>query len=72
MSELAALTRVPIVVYFGDITEPIDIAGRDSWRVRQAMAQLWVRNHQRHGGDATFVPLPEQGIPGTPHFRSAT
>jgi hypothetical protein len=65
-----ALTRVPIVVYYGDniSTEPTEIAGRDNWRVRQAMARLWVDTINRHGGDATFVSLPEQGIHGNTHF----
>lgn len=69
-AEFAVLTRVPIVVYYGDNipTEPTDIAGRDNWRVRQAMARLWVEAVNRHGGDATFVSLPEQGIRGNTHF----
>jgi pimeloyl-ACP methyl ester carboxylesterase len=69
-SEFEALTRVPIVVYYGDNipTEPTDIAGRDNWRVRVAMARRWVEAINRHGGDATFVSLPEQGIHGNTHF----
>jgi pimeloyl-ACP methyl ester carboxylesterase len=65
-----ALTRVPIVVYYGDNipTEPTDIAGRDNWRVRQDMARIWVDAINRHGGDATFVSLPELGIRGNTHF----
>ena len=65
-----ALTRVPIIVYFGDDipTEPTDIAGRDNWQVRQDMARIWVDTINRHGGDATFVSLPERGVPGNTHF----
>jgi len=65
-----ALTRVPIVVYYGDNipNEPTDIAGRDNWRVRQMMARLWVDTVNRHGGDATFVSLPDRGIHGNTHF----
>lgn len=68
--EFGALTRVPIVVYYGDNipTEPTDIAGRDNWRVRLAMARVWVDTVNRHGGDATLVSLPEQGIRGNTHF----
>lgn len=68
--EFQALTRVPIIVYYGDNipTEPTAIAGRDNWRVRIAMARLWVDAINRHGGDATFVSLPEQGIHGNTHF----
>ena len=65
-----ALTRVPIIVYYGDNipSEPTDIAGRDNWRTRVAMARLWVEAINRHGGDATFVSLPEVGIHGNTHF----
>jgi hypothetical protein len=68
--EFQALTQVPIIVYYGDNipTEPTGIAGRDNWRVRQHMARLWVEAVNRHGGDATFVSLPEQGIRGNTHF----
>jgi len=70
VEEFEALTRVPIIVYYGDNipTEPTDIAGRDNWRVRQDMARIWVHTINRHGGDATFVSLPEQGIHGNTHF----
>ena len=68
--QFEALTQVPIIVYYGDNipTEPTDIAGRDNWRTRVAMARLWVDAINRHGGDATFVSLPEQGIHGNTHF----
>lgn len=70
LEEFEALTRVPIIVYYGDNipTEPTDIAGQDNWRTRVAMAQLWVDAINRHGGDATFVSLTEQGIDGNTHF----
>jgi hypothetical protein len=70
VEEFEALTRVPIIVYYGDNipTEPTDIAGRDNWRVREVMARLWVEAINRHGGDATFVSLPDQGIRGNTHF----
>jgi hypothetical protein len=70
IDEFGALTCVPIIVYYGDNipTEPTDIAGRDNWRVRQEMARIWVDTINRHGGDATFVSLPERGIYGNTHF----
>jgi pimeloyl-ACP methyl ester carboxylesterase len=70
LEEFEALTRMPIIVYYGDNipTEPTDIAGRDNWRTRVAMARLWVDTINRHGGDATFVSLPEVGIHGNTHF----
>jgi len=68
--QFEALTKVPILIYYGDNipTEPTDIAGRDNWRTRQAMARLWVDAINKHGGDATFVSLPEIGIHGNTHF----
>jgi pimeloyl-ACP methyl ester carboxylesterase len=70
VEEFQALTRVPIIVYYGDNipTQPTDIAGRDNWRVRQDMARVWVDAVNRQGGDATFVSLPERGIHGNTHF----
>lgn len=68
--DFTRLTRVPIAVYYGDNipTEPTDIAGRDNWRVRLAMARLWVEAINRHGGDATLILLPRIGITGNTHF----
>jgi alpha/beta hydrolase family protein len=70
VDEFQALTRVPVIVYYGDNipTEPTDIAGRDNWRVRQEMARIWVDTINKHGGDATSVSLPERGIHGNTHF----
>lgn len=70
LEQFMELTRVPIIVYYGDNipTEPTDIAGRDNWRVRKAMAKLWVDAINKHGGDATFVSLPDLGIYGNTHF----
>ncbi|WBQ03456.1 alpha/beta hydrolase [Kribbella sp. CA-293567] len=70
LAEFQRLTQVPIAVYYGDNipTRPTDIAGRDNWRVRLAMARLWVDAINRHGGDATLIVLPEVGITGNTHF----
>jgi Alpha/beta hydrolase family len=70
VEEFMALTRVPIIVYYGDNipTVPTDIAGRDNWRVRLAMARIWVDTINKHGGDATCVSLPDRGIHGNTHF----
>lgn len=32
------------------------------------MARMWLAAINRHGGDATFVSLPELGIRGNTHF----
>lgn len=70
MEDFQKLTRMPIVIYYGDNipTEPTPERGKDNWRVRLAMAQLWVEAVNRHGGDATLVHLPEVGITGNTHF----
>lgn len=64
------LTRIPIVIYYGDNfpIEPTAERGQDNWRVRLAMARLWVNTVNRHGGDARLVHLPEIGIRGNTHF----
>lgn len=64
------LTKLPIVIYYGDNipTEPTTRRGEDNWRVRLAMARLWVDAVNRHGGDARLVHLPTIGIRGNTHF----
>lgn len=69
-ADFEKLTRLPIVIYYGDNfpTEPTAERGQDNWRVRLAMAKLWVDTVNKHGGDATLVHLPEIGIKGGTHF----
>jgi len=71
--EFAKLTRIPIVVYYGDNIpeQPSKNFGEDNWRVRLALAKLWTETINRHGGDATLVHLPEIGIRGNTHFPFA-
>ena len=49
--------------------EPTDIAGRDNWRVRFAMARLWA-DAPSTGTAVTppLVHLPEIGLTGNMHF----
>jgi Alpha/beta hydrolase family len=70
MPDFLKLTRIPVILYYGDNipTEPTDIPGRDSWRVRLAMARAWRDTVNRHGGDASVVHLPDIGITGNTHF----
>jgi len=70
MADFKKLTKIPIVVYYGDyIPElPVPNPGQDGWRVRLAMARLWADAVNRHGGDATIVHLPAIGIRGNTHF----
>lgn len=70
LPEFKKLTRIPIVIYYGDYipSEPTPNRGPDQWRVRLAMARLWAEAVNRHGGDASVVVLPEVGIRGNTHF----
>lgn len=69
-SEFMKLTRIPIVIYYGDNIpqEPSEDLGKDQWRIRLAMARKWVETINKHGGDATVVHLPEVGLSGNTHF----
>ncbi|HXI58824.1 MAG TPA: alpha/beta fold hydrolase [Polyangia bacterium] len=73
LSQFVQLTKIPIVLYFGDnIPEtPSTNPGQDNWRVRIAMARLWRDAVNRHGGDVTLVSLPGLGIHGNTHFPFA-
>lgn len=70
MEEFQRLTRIPVVIYYGDYIpdEPTANRGQDQWRVRRAMARLWAEAVTRHGGDARVVCLPEIGLRGNTHF----
>lgn len=64
------LTKMPIIIYFGDnITEkPSNIQGEDQWRIRLALAKQWADVVNKHGGDVQVVHLPVVGIKGNTHF----
>ena len=70
LEQFKRLTRIPIVIYYGDNIplQPSTDPGQDNWRVRLAMARLWVDAVNRHGGDARLVHLPDVGIKGNTHF----
>jgi hypothetical protein len=70
LSEFLLLTRIPIMIFYGDNipAEPTAYPGQDYWRVRLAMARLWRDAVNRRGGDVTLVHLPEVGIHGNTHF----
>jgi pimeloyl-ACP methyl ester carboxylesterase len=69
-ADFEKLTKIPIVIYFGDNipTAPSTNPGQDQWRVFMATAKLWRDVVNRHGGDVTVVHLPELGIKGNTHF----
>jgi pimeloyl-ACP methyl ester carboxylesterase len=70
MDQFTALTKIPIVIYYGDFipSTPTTMPAQDSWRARLEMARLWRDAVNRHGGDVTVVHLPERGIRGNTHF----
>lgn len=69
-SEFLVLTKIPIVIYYGDFIPetPIANGGQDGWRARLQMARLWRDAVNARGGDVTVVHLPEIGIRGNTHF----
>jgi pimeloyl-ACP methyl ester carboxylesterase len=70
LSEFKALTRIPIIIFYGDNipAEPSDVPTQDAWRVRLEMAREWTDAVNRHGGDVSLVHLPDIGITGNTHF----
>lgn len=70
MSRFMALTRIPILILYGDNIpdHPVDLPAQDSWRARLQMARLWRDTVNKHGGDVSVVHLPEIGIRGNTHF----
>ncbi|MDY0378774.1 MAG: hypothetical protein RBR01_10105, partial [Desulfobacterales bacterium] len=70
LPDFIKLTKIPIVIYYGDYIpeQPSANPGQDQWRVRLEMANLWANAVNRHGGDVTVVHLPEIGILGNTHF----
>lgn len=73
MDDFKKLTRVPIIIYYGDYipSEPSNNWAMDSWRVRLQMARLFAECINRHGGNATLIHLPQVGIKGNSHFLFA-
>jgi len=70
LNEFLKLTKIPIVVYYGDYIpkEETNAASLNFWRNVLATARQWAKVVNAHGGDATIVHLPELGIKGNTHF----
>lgn len=70
MEQFMALTKIPILIIYGDNIpdKPVAMPAQDSWRVRLAMAREWRDVVNKHGGDVTVTHLPEEGIKGNTHF----
>lgn len=70
LEEFKKLTKVPIVVYYGDYIpkEETKAYSLNFWRNVLATARQWAKVVNAHGGDATIVYLPDTGIKGNTHF----
>ncbi|MGK6349898.1 alpha/beta hydrolase [Parapedobacter sp. DT-150] len=70
LEEFKRLTKIPIVVYFGDNIpkEETNAASLNFWRNVLATARQWAKVVNAHGGDVSIVHLPEIGIKGNTHF----
>ena len=70
LADFMRLTKIPIIVYFGDNIpkQPSQNPGQEQWRVFLEVAKVWRDAVNRHGGDVTIVHLPEIGIRGNTHF----
>lgn len=70
MTDFMHLTKIPIIIYYGDYipNEPTQNPGQEQWRAALAMAKLWRDVVNKHGGDVTLIPLPEIGLKGNTHF----
>lgn len=73
MKEFLKLTRIPIIIYYGDYIadKPSPEVGPDKWRSEYEMAQKFAATVKKHGGDVTLVHLPDIGIKGNSHFLIA-
>ena len=70
MTEFAKLTKIPILIYYGDNIpdQPSINPGQEQWRVFLSIAKQFRDVVNRHGGDVTLVHLPEIGVKGNTHF----
>ena len=70
LEKFRALTRMPVVIFYGDNIpdSPVAQPHQDYWRCALQMARLWAEAVNRHGGDVTVIHLPEKGLHGNTHF----
>lgn len=70
LEQFKALTRIPIVVYYGDnIPDTLSQnPGKEQWRQFLLAARRWQAVVNKHGGDVQVVHLPEIGIKGNTHM----
>lgn len=69
LEDFMKLTKIPIVIYYGDNIYPTDEhVGASKWNSELDMAKKFVAAINRHGGDAELVELPKVGLTGNTHF----
>lgn len=70
MADFMKLTKIPILIYYGDNIpdQPSQNPGQEQWRAFLAIAKQFRDVVNRLGGDVTLVHLPEIGIKGNTHF----
>ena len=70
MADFMYLTKIPIIIYYGDFipNQPTQSPGEEQWRAALIMAKRWRDVVNKHGGDVTFIHLPEIDIKGNTHF----
>lgn len=73
MEEFGKLTKMPIIIIYGDYIpkEPFKVFDTDLWRGASSRAKQFVEAVNRHGGDATFIVLSDIGLKGNTHFPFA-
>jgi hypothetical protein len=70
MSDFLKLTKIPVVIYYGDYIPdaPSKYPGEEQWRAALTMAKRWRDIVNKYGGDVTITRLPEVGLKGNTHF----
>src|SRR5262245_41949525 len=70
VADFNKLAKIPIAIVYGDNipSSPNPIGNLDLWRARMALCKQMVETLKNHGGDATFVHLPEIDVTGNTHF----
>lgn len=69
-ADFAALTKIPIIIFYGDNIpdKPSENPAQEQWRVFLAAGRKWADFVNKRGGDVKIVHLPEIGIKGNTHF----
>ena len=73
VEEFEKLTRIPILIVFGDYIPktpdaPADNPWQEFWRQFPERARQFVAVFKRHGGDAEILHLPDVGVHGNTHW----